>query len=383
MTALGPGHAPFRVERILLREIRMSLRTPFRISSGVEHHRRIVLLELEAPDGTRGWSECVAQEKPNYSPETLETAWLAVRSWLGPGVLGRDFDGPAEVAAVLEEGVCGHRMAKAGLEMGCWELAARLHGVSLSRLLGGSRDRVETGISLGIQPSPQALVERIDAARDEGYRRIKVKIQPGADVPYLRAAREALGPDAPLMADANAAYAIEDAEHLASFDAFGLLMLEQPLDREDLLRHARLQRRMDTPLCLDESITSPDRVRDMIDLGSARIVNVKPGRVGGFTASRRIHDLCEEHGIRVWCGGMLESGIGRAHNVALASLPNFRLPGDLSASRRYWDRDIVTPEWVVDDESRVTVPVDRPGMGVEVDRDRVDALTVRREELAA
>lgn len=383
MTDPAPEAAPFRVEALRLREIRMQLRSPFRISSGVEHDRRIFLLELRGADGTTGWSECVAQERPNYSPETLETAWTAVGSWLAPRVLGREFAGPGEVAAALEEGICGHRMAKAGVEMGCWELAARTHGVSLSHLLGGTRGRVETGISLGIQASPAALARRIEAAREDGYRRIKIKIKPGADLPYLRAARETLGPDAPLMADANAAYGIEDAGHLASFDEFGLLMLEQPLDREDLMRHARLQERMETPLCLDESITSPDRVHDMIELGSARIVNVKPGRVGGFSASRRIHDLCEEHGIPVWCGGMLETGVGRAHNVALASLPNFRLPGDLSASRRYWERDVVDPEWVVDDDSRVDVPVDRPGMGVTVDLERVEQLTVRREELTA
>lgn len=383
MTAAAPDDAPFRVDALVLREIRMPLRTPFRISSGVEHHRRIFLLELCAPDGTRGWSECVAQERPNYSPETLETAWLAVRSWLAPRILGRDLDGPADVAPLLEERIRGHRMARAGVEMGCWELAARSNDVSLSRLLGGSRDRVETGISLGIQDSPDDLVRRIESALEQGYRRIKVKIEPGSDLPFLRAARETVGPEAPLMADANAAYGRDDIGHLTSFDAFDLMMLEQPLAPDDLLGHARLQERMETPICLDESVTSPTRARDAIELGAARIVNVKPGRVGGFVPSLRIHDLCRDGGVAVWCGGMLESGVGRAHNVALASLPNFRLPGDLSASRRYWERDIVTPEWEIDGESRVVVPADRPGMGVEVIPERVEQLTVREEKLTA
>jgi O-succinylbenzoate synthase len=266
--------------------------------------------------------------------------------------------------------------------MGVWELAARLQGVPLARLLGGTQTRIPVGISLGIQRDPAALVERAAAAHAAGYRKIKIKIQPGSDIEYIGAVREALGPAAALMADANSAYTPADAEHLARLDEFDLMMIEQPLDSEDLVRHAALQQRLRTPLCIDESITSLERAEDMITLGSGRIVNIKPGRVGGFGPALAIHDLCARHGIPVWCGGMLESGIGRAHNVALASLPNFTLPGDLSPSARYWERDIVLPEWTMDAEGMVEVPLTAPGIGVEVDRDRVEDLTVRVEELS-
>ncbi len=382
-TGRGGPEIPLRPERLILRELRLPLMRPFRISSGEVSERRILLLELADADGAAGWAECVAQERPNYGPETLDTAWWGIREWLAPRVLGRTFEGPADVGPALEEGVRGHQMARAGVEMACWELAARRSGRSLADLLGGVRDRVETGISVGIQDSPEALADRVRAAREEGYGRIKVKVKPGADRAFLAAAREALGPEVPLMADANAGYGREDGDRLASLDEFGLLMLEQPLDPDDLLGHAELQGRMETAICLDETITSPLRAEAMIRLGAGRIVNVKPGRVGGFGPSLRIHDLCRAHGVPVWCGGMLESGVGRAHNVALASLPGFTLPGDLSASRRYWEEDVVEPEWTVEEDSTVRVPRDRPGMGVEVRRERVESLTVRRTELAA
>ena len=372
-----------QIDQITLREIRLALREPFRISSGVCSERRIALLELADASGAVGWSECVAGEEPNYSPETIDTAWHAIRTWLAPRLLGRRLDGPDAVHGVLERGVRGHNMAKAAVEMGSWDVAARIAGVSLSELLGGSRDRVATGISIGIQAGPQALVERALEARAQGYGKIKVKIQPGADVAYVAAVREALGPDVHLMADANSAYTLADADHLAQLDAFGLIMIEQPLGDDDLVRHAALARRLRTPICLDESITSVERCEDMIALGSGRIVNIKPGRVGGFTVARRIHDVCAAHGIPVWCGGMLESGIGRAHNVALASLPNFTLPGDLSPSARYWERDVVTPEWTMNADGMVRVPREMPGIGVEPDLERIEALTVRRETLTA
>src|SRR3954470_4073153 len=371
------------IERVALREIRLPLKEPFRISSGIVTDRRICLLELTDVDGTTGWSECVAGEQPNYSSETIDTAWHALREWLVPRVLDTPIDRPAEIFSLLERNLCGHNMAKAALEMGCWDVAARQAGVPLSQALGGTRDRVPTGISIGIQSSPQALVERARAAYAQGYRKIKVKIQPGADVDYVRAVREALGFDVHLMADANSAYRSSDAEHLAQLDQFNLIMIEQPLSRDDLVRHAALQQRLKTPICLDESITSVERAEDMIALGSGRIINIKPGRVGGFAVSKGIHDVCQRNAIPVWCGGMLESGIGRAHNVALASLPNFSLPGDLSPSSRYWARDIVQPEWTMDADGMVHVPLDRPGFGVTVNMDRVDDLTVRREELSA
>ena len=372
-----------RIDSITLREIALALKEPFQISSGTQSRRRILLVELRGADGVEGWGECTAGELPNYGPETIDTAWHAIREWVAPRVLGRAFDGPEEIHPVLEVNFRGHNMAKAAVEMAAWELAARAEGVSLSRKLGGTRDRIRVGISLGIQASPEALVEKARAALARGYRKVKIKIKPGADVEYVRAAREALGPEAPLMADANNAYSLDDTASLEALDELGLMMIEQPLAWDDLLRHAELQKRFKTPLCIDESITSADRAADMIALGSGRIVNVKPGRVGGFRQSKAIHDLCEAHGIPVWCGGMLESGVGRAHNVALASLPNFTLPGDVSPSERYWERDVVLPEWTMDREGWIQVPVDQPGMGVRVDLDRMEDLTVRREDLRA
>jgi O-succinylbenzoate synthase len=367
--------------RLVLREIRLPLKEPFRISSGEVAERRILLLELTDADGVQVWAECVAGEFPNYSPETIDTAWLALSAWIAPRVLGRAFAGPQEVASVLEQDFRGHRMAKAAVEMGLWALAAVREGQSLSRFLGGTREEIATGISLGIQATPELLVEKAARALEQGYRKIKLKIQPGRDVAFVRAVREALGPEAPLMADANNAYRLADADRLVALDAFGLLMIEQPLAWDDLVRHAELQKRLKTPICLDESITGPDQAEAMVLLGSGRIINIKPGRVGGFSASKAIHDFCARHGIPVWCGGMLESGVGRAYNVALASLPNFVLPGDLSPSARYWERDIVTPEWTMDSRGMVQVPRDVPGLGVSVDRDRVEQLTVRCEVL--
>jgi o-succinylbenzoate synthase len=364
---------------VTLREIRLPLREPFRISSGTVQVRRILLLELEDRGGAVAWSECVAAEAPNYSYETVDTAWLALSTWLIPAVLDRDFPAAPAVHRALEAAARGHRMAKAALEMGAWGLEAELSGVSLSLLLGGERERVEVGVSLGIQDTPEALAERACREVAAGYRKIKLKIAPGADLEFVRAVRDAVGSDVSLMVDANAAYRESDTPRLLELDDFALSMIEQPLDGEDLLRHAELQRRLRTPVCLDESITSVDRAEDMIALRGGRIINIKPGRVGGLTASRGIHDRAREAGIPVWCGGMLESGIGRAYNVALASLPNFTLPGDLSPSRRYWAEDIVEPEWTMSPDGLVDVPRDRPGIGVEVVRSRVEALTTREE----
>ncbi len=373
---------PLVIRELALREIRLPLREPFRISSGVVSERRIPLLELRDHDGHTAWSECVAAEKPNYSAETVDTAWFAVREWLAPRILGVPFAHPSEVSALLGKGVRGHRMARGAVEMGCWALGAEAAGQPLSTFIGGTRDRVETGISLGIEPDPEALVQKALRARADGYRKVKLKIEPGSDVAFVAAVREALGPGAALMVDANSAYTPADADHLARLDAFDLIMIEQPLDHEDLVRHAALQARLSTPICLDESITGVDRAEDMLSLGAGRIINIKPGRVGGFGPSLAIHALCAGAGVPVWCGGMLESGIGRAYNVALASLPGFTLPGDLSPSARYWAQDIVDPEWTMDAEGFVAVPRTAPGLGVTLDLDRIDDLTVRRETLA-
>jgi o-succinylbenzoate synthase len=364
------------IKTLELREIRLPLKEPFRISSGVVSERRILLLTLHDHEGVSAISECVAGEYPNYSSETIDTAWHALENWIAPKVMHRAIEHTA-IYDLLESDIRGHDMAKATVEMGCWALFAERHQISLSHLLGGTRPEIAVGISIGIQDSADELVMRARAAYEEGYQKIKLKIMPGRDVVFVRAVRAAL-PDAHLMADANNAYQLDDTDHLAQLDEFGLMMIEQPLDHQDIVQHARLQRRLRTPICLDESITSMQRAKDMIELGSGRIINIKPGRVGGFTSSLRIHDLTQQNGVPVWCGGMLESGVGRAYNVALASLPNFTMPGDLSPSSRYWERDIVTPEWTMSDDGMVRVPTGA-GIGVKVDYDRVDDLTVRKE----
>jgi o-succinylbenzoate synthase len=369
------------VDRITLREIRLPLREPFRISSGVVAERRILLAEVVSADGLAVWSECVAGELPNYSCETIDTAWLALREWFGPRLLQADLEHPAAADALLARDVRGHRMARATLEMALWALHAEQQASSLARVLGGTRDHIDVGISLGIQTSPAELADRVADAVAAGYAKIKLKIEPGADIDYVAAARARVGAAAPLMVDANNAYTLADAAQLARLDEFDLIMIEQPLDSDDLVRHAALQRRLRTPLCLDESITSIERADDMIRLGSGRIINIKPGRVGGFAQAMAIHDLCARHGVPVWCGGMLESGVGRAYNVALASLPNFTIAGDISPSSRYWEHDIVTPAWEMSEPGRMAVPHGRAGIGVAVDQDRVDRLTVRMDVL--
>jgi len=371
-----------RVDQIVLREIRLALKEPFRISSGEIRERRILLLELTDVSGARAWSECVAGEAPNYSPETIDTAWPTIISHVAPRVLGHTFEHPGEAHAILERDFRGHQMAKAGVEMGLWGLASTLADEALGRFIGGTRPQIAVGISLGIQASPEKLVEKARAAMAEGYRKIKIKIEPGHDVEWVRAVRTALGPDAHLMADANNAYTLDDADQLAKFDDLDLVMIEQPLAWDDLVRHAALQKKLRTAICLDESITSLDRAQDMVALGSGRIVNIKPGRVGGFTSAIAIHDFCQENGIPVWCGGMFESGVGRAYNVALASLPNFTIPGDVSPSSRYWTQDIVNPEWEMHD-GMMRVPLENRGIGVAVDEARIAALTVRTETLRA
>ena len=370
-----------QLDRIVLREIRLPLREPFRISSGEMRERRIILCELFDAEGATTWSECVVDDEPNYSPETLHTAWPTIVRFLAPRLLGKRFETPGEIHGVLEQDIRGHQMAKAALEMGCWAIAAEQAKMPLAQLIGGTRKAVATGISLGIQRDVHALIAKAEESLAAGDQKVKIKIAPGRDVDWVRAVRTAVGHDAHLMADANNAYTLADTDRLLALDDLGLMMIEQPLAWDDLVRHAELQRKLRTPLCLDESIVSLERAQDMVTLGAGRIINIKPGRVGGFTASIRIHDYCESVGVPVWCGGMLESGVGRAYNVALASLPNFTLPGDLSPSARYWAQDVVAPEWTMDADGMVTVPLSKPGIGIEVDRKRIESLTVRTEEL--
>ncbi len=362
---------------LTLREIQLRLKEPFRISSGVTQQRRVLLVEVQDRSGVIGWGECPAGEFPHYSSETVDTAWIALRDWIAPLALQRHAS-PSALATTLAQSIRGHPMARAGVEMAAWELTARREETSLASLLGGVQRTIPTGISIGIQDDPERLAQKALVALDEGYRRIKIKIKPGADEPFIAAVREAIGDRVPIMADANSAYSLRDAPLFKRLDAYHLMMIEQPLAWDDLLRHAELQRQLQTPLCLDESIVSADRAEDMVALASGRIINIKPARVGGFTEAVRIHDVAADHGMPVWCGGLLESGIGRAHNVALASLPNFRMPGDLSPSQRYWERDIVVPEWTMQD-GLITVPMDGVGMGVTVDRDFIDDLTLKQE----
>lgn len=371
-----------RFQKITLREIRLPLKEPFRISSGLCTDRRMMVLQLGDGNGVDVWSECVAGEAPNYSSETIDIAWMVIAEYVAPRVLGKEFAHPSALRPALERNFRGHRMAKAAVEMAGWAITAERDRVPLAQLIGGTQTRIPTGISIGIQDSPEALVRRVGRALADGYRKAKLKIQPGSDVEFVRAVRSAF-PDAPLMADANNAYTLDDIDRLRQLDELDLMMIEQPLAYDDVFRHAELQRALRTPICLDESITSTERVHEMVALGSGRIVNIKPGRVGGFAESLALHDLCRANGIPVWCGGMLESGIGRAYNVALASLPGFTLPGDLSPSNRYWERDVVKPEWSMSDDGYVTVPLDRPGLGVDVDVDRIDDLTVRSQVLSA
>jgi o-succinylbenzoate synthase len=361
-----------KIHRIELREIRLPLREPFAISSGTRLERRILLLTLEG-EGEEGWGECVAAEDPGYSYETTDTAWHILTGFLLPGLAGREILGPEEVFRHAPH-VRGHPMAKAAVEMAVWDLQAKVVGAPLWELLGASGAPVPVGVSIGLQPDDFALLRRVEEYLEEGYRRIKLKIRPGRDVAMLQAVRDRF-PEAPLMADANSAYTLDDLSLLKELDALELLMIEQPLGHEDLLDHARLQAELRTPICLDESIRSVSDLELALELGSGRIVNVKPGRVGGLAEARAIHDFSRARGIPVWCGGMLESGIGRAFNVALAGLPGFTLPGDLSGSRRYWMEDIVTPEWVPEDGT--LAPGEGPGIGVTPNRIRIDTLTVR------
>lgn len=363
------------IRRITLHHIRLQLKTPFAASYGTYTDRDTLLVEMTDENGETGWGECVAFATPWYTEETLDTAWLMMRQFLIPAVLEKPVGHPSGLPARFAF-VRRNPMAKAGLEQACWDLYAKRTGVPLARALGGTRREVEAGVAVGLQNGTDGLISAIEEYLAEGYRRIKVKIKPGQDAELLRAIRSRF-PDLALLADANSAYTLNDVDRLKALDGFGLLMIEQPLDADDIVDHAALQRELATPVCLDESIAGFADARRALDLGSCRVINIKSGRVGGLTEAKQIHDLCEARGVPVWCGGMLESGIGRAHNIALASLPNFTIPGDLSASSRYWERDVVFPEVTVR-EGNIPVP-DGPGIGFEVDREYLEHVTVRKE----
>ena len=366
-----------RLRKLTLREIHLRLVSPFETSFGVTDLRRILLVEADV-DGVTAWGESTAGENPFYCYETVETAWHILRDYLWPMLRNKEIGAASEVWDLLAP-VRGHPMAKAAVETAFWDAEAKQKNIPMAALLGGTREEVPCGVSIGIQPTIEKLIAKVEEALADGYQRIKIKIKPGLDIAPVRALRERF-PRIRLMADANSAYRPEDASLLNQLDAFHLMMIEQPLGCDDIFSHAELQRRLETPICLDECIHTVEDARAAIELGACHIINIKLGRVGGHTSARRIHDLCRERSIPVWCGGMLESGIGRAHNIAMSSLGNFSLPGDVAASRRYWTEDIIEPEVEVSRQGTIRVP-SAPGIGYTPRLDRIESLTKRREVL--
>ena len=368
------------IESIELREIRLPLIHFFETSFGRTTERRIVLVRVKDTDGAEGWGECTAGEGPFYSDEWTETAWDTLREFLAPMVIGKDIEGAAQVFSVMKA-VRGHRMAKAAIENACWDLEAKKARLPLWKYLGGSQQEIACGVSIGIQDSPEILLEKIEKEVNAGYQRIKIKIKPGWDLRIVERVRSHF-PDIRLMGDANSAYTLSDVPLFKNLDRFQLMMIEQPLAHDDIFDHAKLQREIETPVCLDESIHSAEDAAHAIDLKSCRIINLKLGRVGGHTEAKRVEQIARENGISVWCGGMLESGIGRAHNIAMATLAGFTLPGDVSASARYWAEDIIEPPVTVSSRGTISAP-DKPGIGYEVNNARVAELTVRSETVSA
>ncbi len=368
-----------KIEAITLREIQMPLVHFFETSFGRTYSRRIILLTAHC-DGVDGWGECVAGEDPFYSSEWIESVWPTMVRYLAPAVLGRNLESARDCAALFSR-VRGHRMAKAALENALWDAEAKQRGLPLWKLLGGTRSEIPCGVSIGIQDSIEQLLEKIHIELAAGYRRIKVKVKPGWDVNVLEKIRSRWS-DITLSCDANSAYTLDQVEHLRSFDQFHLLMIEQPLWNDDIFYHARLQKELQTAICLDESIESARAAAIALETGACRIVNIKVGRVGGLTEARKIHDICQSQKVPVWCGGMLESGIGRAHNIALSTLENFSLPGDVSASKRYWKEDIIEPEVTVSAKGMIAISSE-PGTGYRIKEDLIEKLTVRKQTLRA
>src|SRR5450755_862730 len=368
-----------KIETITLREIRMPLVHFFETSFGRLYSRRILLLTAGC-EGVEGWAECVAGEDPFYSSEWIETAWSTIKEYLAPAVVARPLTAAHEVAGLMAK-VRGHRMAKAAIENAAWDAEAKQKQQPLWKLLGGTTREIQCGVSIGIQDSIEQLLDKIETEVAAGYRRIKLKVKPGWDVNVLERVRSRW-PDIVLSCDANSAYTLDQVEHLRKFDRFKLLMIEQPLWNDDIYYHARLQKELRTSICLDESIVNVRSAAFAVETAACRIINVKVGRVGGFSEALKIHDLCHAHNIPVWCGGMLETGIGRAQNIALSTLENFRLPGDVSASKRYWKEDIIDPEVEVSPQGMIAIS-DQRGRGYELRKDLIEKLTVRRETLRA
>jgi o-succinylbenzoate synthase len=361
-----------KIKEVILRRLRMKMNFLFKTSFGVISEKEFILVEVKDEEGLSGWGESGALMAPFYNEETVETNWHMLEDFLIPIILGRDIEHPDEVSSLFSP-IKRNNMAKAAIEGAVWDLYAKRHDQPLYRMLGGGRTNIEVGVSIGIQKTVDDLLEVIDRHVKEGYKRIKVKIKPGWDVDVIREIRKQF-PSVPLMADANSAYRLEDLPLLKKLDEYDLMMIEQPLASDDIMDHACVQKELATPICLDESINSYDDARKAIQLGSCKIINIKIGRVGGLTEAKRIHDLCAEHDIPVWCGGMLEAGIGRAHNIALTTLSNFTLPGDTAASSRYWKQDIIAPEVTVED-GIIHVP-DKPGIGYQPNLDAIHNFTI-------
>jgi O-succinylbenzoate synthase len=361
-----------KISTITLYHVRMPLVAPFETSFGRIHSRDGLLVEARS-EGLTGWGECVADRDPGYSYETSGTAWHILKDFLIPRLLGREIAAPADAQTLLAA-VRGHNMAKSALEMALWDIAGQAEGKSLRELLGGGRERVAVGVSVGLQASPEALVEVVDKYLSQGYGRIKIKIKPGRDVIDAQAVRRAF-PEIKLQVDANSAYTLETAAALKPLDDLNLLLIEQPLDEDDLWDHRALQAQFSTPICLDESITSLRRARQALEMGACKVVNIKTGRVGGLSQAIAIHDLCQARGAPVWCGGMLETGVGRAANLALASRPNFTLPGDISATERYYAEDVTVERFTLNPDSTISAPT-APGLGVHIDRQALQRVTL-------
>lgn len=367
-----------QLESLELREIQMPLRWPFETSFGRTTRRRIMIVEVFDRSGATGYGECTAPEDPFYNHETIDTAWIIITKYVAPMLASARIKSAEETVGALSK-IRGNRMAKGAVEAAIWDLESKMAGEPLWRRIGGVRQEIPCGVSIGIQETTEALLEKVSREIERGYRRIKIKIKPGRDIEIVEVVRSRF-PEVPLMVDANSAYTLSDLELFKRFDLYNLMMIEQPLAPGDLVDHAKLQRELVTPICLDESILTVEDARHALELGSCRIINIKLGRVGGFFEARRIQAFAAEHGVPVWCGGMLESGIGRAHNIALSTLPGFTLPGDVSASERYWEEDIIDPPVTVTCRGTIEVP-SGPGIGYQVNRKRLEALTVRRQQL--
>jgi len=362
-----------KIEAIEIRELKMDLLQPFETSFGRATYQNFLVLKVWV-DGVAGWSECVADESPEYSYETVPTARQVIENFIAPRVFAGNYAHPSELVPSLDH-IRGHNMAKAAVEMGFWEAYARLQGKPLSTVLGGTRTQIASGVSIGIQPSVEQLLDKIASELADGYRRIKIKIKPGWDSKVVARVRERF-PETPLMVDANSAYRLDHLALFKELDRFNLMMIEQPLAYDDMWDHSRLQREIKTPICLDESVHSPEDARKAIEMGACRVINIKAGRVGGLASAKGVHDVAATQGIPVWCGGMLETGIGRAHNVHLSTLSNFALPGDVAASKRYYPEDLIDPPVEVRSDGTISVPTG-PGIGYRVCEDRIAKHTLR------